>query len=170
LYVNFNSLKMKTRLLFPHSFKRIGWFLLIPSAVLGFFVVFFDLQLDFLDMQVFAVYTGGFNLSGNSSHFLRCVSNNITDEIAGVLFLLGAIFVAFSKEKNEDEFIARIRLDSLLWATYINYAILILCFLFVFDFGFLKVMIFNMFTILILFIVRYYFTLYRAQKSLSYEK
>jgi hypothetical protein len=73
-------------------------FLLIPSAVLGFFVVFFDLQLDFLDMQVFAVYTGGLNLSATLP-FFKVVSNNITDEIAGVLFCLAPSSSLFERKE-----------------------------------------------------------------------
>jgi hypothetical protein len=78
--------------------------------------------------------------------------------------------VAFAKEKHEDEFIAKIRLESFLWATYINYAILLFSFLFFYGIGFMYVMIFNMFTIIILFIVRFNYILYRSTKQLQYEK
>jgi Ca2+-dependent lipid-binding protein len=83
---------------------------------------------------------------------------------------LGAVMVAFAKEKHEDEFIAKIRLESFLWATYINYAILLFSFLFFYGIGFMYVMIFNMFTIIILFIVRFNYILYRSTKQLQYEK
>ena len=78
--------------------------------------------------------------------------------------------VAFSKEKHEDEFVAKTRLESLVWAIYVNYAILTLCFLFFFNMEFLLVMIFNMFTVLIFFIIRFYYVLYKSNKSLSYEE
>jgi len=78
--------------------------------------------------------------------------------------------VAFSKEKTEDEFILRTRIDSLLWATYINYFILIFCFIFFFGFEFLYIMIFNMFTILIFFIFRFNYVLYKEAKNLNNEK
>ncbi|HNX85002.1 MAG TPA: hypothetical protein PKK03_11175, partial [Bacteroidales bacterium] len=85
-------------------------------------------------------------------------------------FIISAFFVAFSREKTEDEFIARIRLESLLWATYINYGILLFCFMFFYDFGFFYVMIINMFTVLVIFIIRFQYLLHRAKKSLSHEK
>lgn len=56
------------------------------------------------------------------------------------------------------------------WATYIYYVILLFCFLFFFEMEFLCVMIFNMFTILVIFIIRYYYILHRAIESLSHEK
>jgi len=119
-------------------------------------------------MKVFTIYSG----SGvfQDSVLFGMIKANLTGTLVGVLFLIGAIFVAFSKEKSEDEFIAKVRLESLLWATYINYGVLIFCFLFFYEFEFLYVMIFNMFTILIFFIIRFYYILYRAKKSLSHEK
>ncbi|MGB8358747.1 MAG: hypothetical protein WCD55_09040 [Bacteroidales bacterium] len=159
---------MKTKLLLPNHFKKIGWILLIPSALFGLFIIISDYEFKFLNMKVFTIYSG-------SGVFQRpvlfgMIKANLTGTLAGVLFLIGAIFVAFSKEKSEDEFIAKVRLESLLWATYINYGVLIFCFLFFYEFEFLYVMIFNMFTILIFFIIRYYYILYRANKSLSHEK
>jgi len=116
---------------------------------------------------MFAIYSDWF--LGDKAIF-GLVKDNISNEILGILCIIGAILVAFSKEKYEDEFIAKIRMESLVWATYINYAILILCILFFYGFGFMYVMIFNMFTILFLFIVRFYYLLYKSNKSISHEK
>ncbi|MFN8208016.1 MAG: LPXTG cell wall anchor domain-containing protein [Bacteroidales bacterium] len=160
---------MKTRLLFPHRCKRIGWILLIPSTVLGILILFFDFKFDFMDSKLFTIYSQGF--PGDHPVWFGLTGNgNYSPTIAGILFVLGAILVAFSKEKEEDEFIAKTRLESLVWATYINYAVLAICFLFFFNMEFLLVMIFNMFTILIFFIARFYYILYKSKKSLGHEK
>ena len=160
---------MKTKLLFPYRFKKIGWILLVPATVLGILYLFFDFEPDLLKVNVFAIYATGEFLSG-SSRLFQMVGNNITDEIAAVLFIVGALFVAFSREKTEDEFISKTRLESLVWATYVNYAILIFCILFFYDMAFFWVMILNLFTILIFFILRFYFILYLSKKSLGHEK
>jgi hypothetical protein len=161
---------MKTNILFPNQFKRIGWILLLPSTILGILIIFFDFKLKFLDLNVFAIYSSSIDFLGGSTNIMGFEKNNITDEIIGILFIVGAVFVAFSKEKQEDEFIAKTRLESLVWATYMNYAVLILCILFFYNIGFLLVMIFNMFTILIFFIIRFYYILYKSNLSLSHEK
>jgi hypothetical protein len=158
---------MKTKLLFPNRFKRIGWILLVPSTILGILIIFFDFSFEFLDLNVFAIFSDSFFGPDTIFGFEK---NNITDEITGILFIIGAIFVAFSRERNEDEFIAKTRLESLVWATYINYAILIFCFIFFYSTGFFLVMIINMFTILIFFIFRFYLILYITNKSLGHEK
>lgn len=158
---------MKTRLLLPNYLKRVGWMLLVPSTLLGLFILISDYEFGFLNARVFTFYSSNFM---EEPHFFTLIKANLTGTIIGILFLIGAILVAFSKEKSEDEFIAGVRLESLLWATYINYGVLIFCFIFFYEFEFLYVMIFNMFTILIFFIIRFYYMLYRANKSLSHEK
>jgi hypothetical protein len=159
---------MKTKFLFPNQWKRIGWIILVPSAILGISILFFDFKFKFLDSNVFTIYSK--ELFAQSPTILGFIKGNYANTITGILFLLGAILVAFSKEKREDEFIAKTRLESLVWAIYVNYAILAICFLFFFNVEFLLVMIFNMFTVLIFFIIRFYFVLYKSKKSLSYEE
>ena len=158
---------MRTSLLFPYQFKKIGWVLLIPSAIIGVFILFLNVKFQFLDSKVFTVYSASLN---DTPVWFTLIKGNYASTIAGVLFLVGAILVAFSRQKQEDEFISRTRLESLMWAVYLNYGVLIICFLFFFNFEFLQVMIFNMFTILLFFIIRFHYTLYRNNKSLSNEK
>jgi hypothetical protein len=83
------------------------------------------------------------------------VKNNVFDELIGLLLIAGGLFIAFSKEETEDEFIAKIRLESLVWATYFNYAILMLSVIFVYGMSFFGVLVFNMFTLLLFFIIRF---------------
>ena len=50
-YICYKIYNMKTRFLLPHKCKLIGWILLIPSAILGYFVVFSDLEFKFLELK-----------------------------------------------------------------------------------------------------------------------
>ena len=96
--------------------------------------------------------------------------NNVLNEIIGVILIISGLMVAFSKEKQEDEFISKLRLESLVWATYVNYAVLLVSMLFVFGISFLWVMIFNMFTILLFFIVRFNWQLRKLNKIVENEE
>lgn len=151
---------MKTKFLFPNRFKRIGWIILVPSVILGILIFCGIVDFKFLEVKVFAIYSGSL-LPGGETVF-GVINENISEEIFEILCIVGAILVAFSKEKQEDEFIAKTRLESLVWATYINYAILILCLIFFYGVGFLYVLWFNMFTLLIFFIIRFYYILYKS--------
>ena len=159
---------MKLNFLFPSKFKRIGWFTLIPSAIIGLLILIYEYEPSFLDFNVPAIFVDEL-FSVNRKTF-RMVANNILNEILGVLIIISTFFVAFSKEKSEDEYISKIRFDSLAWAVYFNYAILILTVLFIYDFAFLWVMVFNMFTVLLFFIVRFNWQISKLKKSASYEE
>lgn len=158
---------MKVNYLFPNKFKNIGWLIFIPSAIIGFITLILEYEPDFLNFNVPAIFID--ELFGEK-HFFGIIDNNIWNEILGVLIIISALFVAFSKEKLEDEYISKIRLESLVWAVYANYAILLISFLFIFDLSFLWVMIFNIFTILLFFIIRFNWQISKLKKSARYEE
>ena len=143
---------MNTNYLLPQKFKTIGLVLLVPTLLLAVLYLFYDFELSFLDLRVFSIINEP--LLGDTAHF-KFIENNITNELIAVFAILSLIFIAFSKQKIEDEFVAEIRLKSLLGATYINYLVLLFCILFFYDFTFLWVMMFNMFTLLIFFIIHF---------------
>jgi len=152
--------------LFPNSFKKLGWFILVPSVIAGLLVIHFNIEPTLFDLKVPALIADKEGLSFDKK-YITIIENNILIEILGVLILVGSLFVAFSKEKQEDEFIAKIRLESLVWATYFNFAILLLAMLIIYGFSFYYLMIFNMFTIPIYFIIRFNWQL---RKIKNYEK
>ena len=158
---------MSTRFLFSHTFKPVGWFLLIIGIVLGIILMLNDFEYPTIEMPVYP-------LIGEHDVFskppLEWSKNNIIDEIAAILIIIGGIFVSFSKTKDEDEYISKIRMESLIWATYVNYIVLFIAILFVFDLTFFNVMICNMFTILLFFIARFQFMLYKFKKSVTDEE
>ncbi len=160
---------MKLNFLFPNKFKKVGWFTLIPSVIIGLLTLIYEYEPSFLDFNVPAIFVDELLFSVNRKTF-RMVTNNILNEILGVLIIISTFLVAFSKEKSEDEYISKIRFESLAWAVYFNYAILILTLLFIYDFAFLWVMVFNMFTVLLFFIVRFNWQISKLKKSASYEE
>ena len=158
---------MKFNYLFPNKYKKMGWIILIPSAIIGLLTLIYGYEPSYLNFNVPAIFIDEFFSDKN---FVGLVDNNVLNEILGVLIILSSLFVAFSKEKTEDEYISKIRLESLVWAVYFNYIILLLSFLFIFDFSFLWVMIFNMFTILLFFIIRFNWQISKLKKGTHYEE
>ena len=142
---------MHANLLLPNKYKWVGIFLLIPTLLLGILVRFRDFSLGFLDMP-FAkkISTGSLNLDENI---------NLTDELALSGIIVGLLFIAFAREKQEDEYISSIRLESLQWAVLINYSLLLIAIWAIHGFAFLDVMVYNMLTVLIIFIVRFHVVL-----------
>lgn len=153
---------MKTSYLFPSHYKRIGWIFLIPSIVIGVISLIYEIEPQALEFKVPALFIDKF-LGENK--LAGIVTNNLFNEIIGVFIIVSSVFVAFSREKFEDEYISKIRLESLVWAVYTNYIVLLLALLFIYDYSFMFVMIFNMFTILLFFIVRFYWQLNKLKKQ-----
>lgn len=153
------------KLLLPHRFKKVGWILFIPALILGLVLMFngfAGLGWEIKTLTFSNHIDEPFNLS-----FQKV---DITNTLAGTLLIVSCLLIGFSKEKNEDEYIQSLRLSSLLWAVIVNYTVLLIAFLFFFDFAFLYVMIYNMFTVLLLFVFRFNFLLFKSKSLLAYEK
>lgn len=158
---------MKSSLLLPHKYKRLGWVLLIPAAIAGIWITMFQPEGKGIPMKVFAIASS--ELLGDDVYF-GFVHTDITFTLIGVLIIIGGLLVVFSAEKREDEFIRSLRLNALLWAFLINYLLLLLCFLFVYGMSFFLVMAFNMFTLLVIFILRFYYLLHIHSKTAKDEE
>lgn len=160
---------MKTSYLFPYRFKKISGFLFWISLLLICGYVMFDNYGNFeIKTKVFAI-VGDTGLLGGSEWF-NWVENSIVDEILFILLIASGLVYAFSKEKTEDEMVSKIRLDSLVWATYFNYIIILLCYMFLYGFAFLNVMMIALFSHLLFFIIRFRWMMYKQNKLSSYEE
>lgn len=159
---------MKTNFLFPNSWKMVGWLLFIPGIMLVLVGSFLNVSLDdFLQTKVLALYSDP--ILGTSGWF-TWVENGIADELLTVMVIGGGLLVGFSKTKNEDEMISSLRYESLVWATYLNYGIILFTTLFVFGVAYMNVLIHNLFTLLFFFILRFHYRIYKVSKSADYEE
>lgn len=147
---------METKFLFPNRYKKIGWIFFIISALLWVYVTVTESEFSFLQTKTFAIAANEFF---DKDKFFCMVDVNLTYSLIGVLFIIGSLLIVFSKEKVEDEFIMKLRLSSFQWAVLVNYLLLLFLFLFVYGASFLTVMVYNMFSVIILYIVRFNYLL-----------
>lgn len=103
-------------------------------------------------------------------HYFTFIENNILDELICIILIVGALLVAFSREPMEDEFILKLRLESLIWATWVNYLILLFAILFIYDFPFFTALVLHMTTTLLLFIAKFRWSLYKSTKLAAHEE
>lgn len=158
---------MKQKLLLPNRFKRIGWLIFIPATLMGVYLVFAESDSLSINSTVFAIYADEF--LGETRYF-SFIKTNIVSTLVGTLYIIGGLLVGFSRERNEDEYISSLRLNALLWAVLVNYVLLLFMFVFVYGIGFINVMVYNMFTILVIFIARFNYSLYHNTKTESNEE
>jgi hypothetical protein len=157
---------MKTNYLLPNKYKLLGWILFSLGIAFGLYFILGDFETEPLKIKVLSIFH---NLNGGPKEFkyFEVIENGIAFEITLLAIIIGGLIIGFSKEKTEDEFISKLRNESLVWAIVFNYLILILGVIFVYDFTFLDVLLFNMFTPLIFFIIRFNFL---KHKSISDEE
>jgi len=141
--------------LFPNRYKIIGWFIFIPSLILGLIsltgVMNFQINLP-------VIYNSGFFNDGQDG-FLKTAEIDLFPNLFGILIIIGGILVGFSKEKIEDEYISSLRLKSVFWSLIVSYSIVLLLFITVFGSLFLTIMILIMFLPLVLYIFRFNYLL-----------
>jgi uncharacterized membrane protein YkvI len=151
LLVNQTLQIMKSPFLFPFWFRYLGLVLIVAHVP----VVLFRKQLG-LDSQDDTIRAGLFN-----SHHLFFI-------FTALLMLIGLFFLAFAKEKIEDEQISKLRLDSLKWAICLNYLILIISLIFTENIH--HILELNLWVPLIFFIIRFRWAIFRLNLSLNREE
>jgi len=161
---------MKSRLLFPHAFNLIGWLLALPGFVLGYLVVYNDYKIPGFELV----------LRNKSTVFLSN-AENFTNELALTMVIIGLLFIAFSKQKGEDELTAKIRLNALYWGILVNfcwYGVLMVIAIISsivhirsiqniveFTTNDLDFTVYNLFMPLVIFIARFYYLLYKNKEE-----
>ncbi|WP_162126150.1 hypothetical protein [Flavobacterium phycosphaerae] len=154
---------MKTHFLLPNKFKVVGWFLFVPCFVFSILVSILNINLDsYLKVKVFAFTETG--IMEPDSYF-TFTENSIADELLLFGLIIGGILIGFSKLKTEDEFTSKIRYESLVWATYLNYGLILLFTIFIYGISYLNVLFYNTFTLLLFFIIRFHYQIYKLNKT-----
>src|ERR1700710_1902789 len=143
---------MKPHFLFPYWFRYLGWGLVIAHVPLSMIGRIYGM-VNPLDTKP----NGEALFTGEHLFFISTT----------LLMSLGLFLVAFAREKMEDEQIWQIRLDSLRWAIYLNYIILIASLVFIEDVGHMLEL--NLWVPLLFFIIRFRWVFYRLNRSLSRE-
>jgi hypothetical protein len=143
---------MKSIPLLPHRFKLVGLALLIPGIILGILSLYFELRPDFL------------NVKTNTEMFFMN-TQNLLDEIALTLTLLGLLAIAFSREKIEDEFVGQLRLNSLMWSFGLYYLIILLAVWVLYSDNFWTLMVYHLIMPIVFYVVLFRINILRASMS-----
>ena len=148
--------------LLPYRYKIPGWLLLAPALLAGLLYILLgnEFPVD-THITLFGYFGVEFMSSHHSGSGFRLDKIELLPNLISILFLIGGMLVVFSKEKKEDEFIHQIRLNSFQFSVFINYLLLLGCFLTIHGFAFLNVMLYNMFTVIIIYLLRFHYLLFK---------
>ena len=151
---------MKKNYLFPHQFQWIG----LAIAIAAFVALSIGSFTDF-SIRMPALYNGAISFNDdNPRGFFRMADTGMFS-IAMPLLIIGLIFLGFSKEKVEDEFVQYLRSQSLIWSTYVTAGLFILGTLLIYGITYLLIPYMVFFVFLLLFIIKFKIALYRFNKG-----
>lgn len=158
--------RMKRIPLLPNPFKKVGRILLMASILFFIANVAFDLESEMFTVNVFSIFSA---VGLEDGSWFTVSEQDISYTLFSCLLIGGGLLVMFSKEKVEDEFIQSIRMDALLWSVLVHFILLMIAFLSVYGLPFLSVVFYNTYTLLVVFILRFHYLLYK-NGVLSNEK
>ena len=161
--------------MFPYRFRWIGWCLFLPFALMfilsGITEIIDD---DLITLPTLMIEIGRLNVfytDGDSVGILtQFREEGMFHEICIVAMSLGLLFVAFSQERDEDEFVEHLRLHSFVWAIKINTVLLILGTWFFFDGLYIWFMLFWMFSLFLIYIAKFQWELRNMRKEVGREE
>jgi hypothetical protein len=139
------------KFLLPYQWKLAGIVLAVTGTISAILYLLFDFKYK---MTVFAVYSSFLETKTFASF-----RTNVADEIILIILLAGLSLIVFSKEKNECEEMDALRLSAFFRALILNNLFLLFSILFIFGTGFIAMLVLNLFSFLILYLVFFYIKL-----------
>ena len=160
-----NKLKtMKKDYLFPYRFKWIGWSLFLPFALLFFVGGMFTNAIDD-DLISFPTLVIEAGFHHDAELFVGVQHEGMFEEICIVAMSLGLLFVAFARERDEDEYVEHLRLHSFVWAIKANTVLLILGTWFFFGGLYLWFILFWLISLFLIYIAKFQWELRKMRKE-----
>ena len=135
--------------LLPYPWKFVGILLSLCGIVLAIFYLWFDFRFT---LPVFAVYS-----SFLETKMFTTFSTNFADDLILLLLLTGFGLIVFTKERIEFEQMDLFRTKALVFALIANFIFLIFSILFIFGSGFIGVLILNLFSLPIFYLIIFHF-------------
>lgn len=156
--------------LLSNSYKKLGWILFLIFFLPSVFIWITEWEPGFLDVKVPTIFsTDVFTFKDGKLSFkaFEMAKNNLANEICSFFFLSGMLLLIFSQEKDEDEYIMKIRLDSFLKATLINGFIILGSIVFIYDFFFFYIMTLNLVLFFLIYIIRFEWILWKRRREVE---
>ena len=122
--------------LLPPLYRRIGWVLAVPFAAACIYVL-----------------TEAINMG------------QWLDEVSVIGLTIALLLISFSRERQEDEYIAALRTKALVWAVYVSYIILIIGTVSIYGDAYLYFLFSNLFTLPIVFILKFRWMMHQLNKE-----
>ena len=130
-----------------YKWRYPGWALIIVGVIFTVLYVNFDFRLS---LPIFAVFS-----YFSEMKFMVTYTTNVTDEIMMLCLLIGFFLLVFSKDRNVLPEFENLRGKALYKALFNNSIIMFVSILFIYGQGFFIIMVLNLYSVFILYLIFY---------------
>lgn len=95
----------------------------------------------------------------------KMVETDFSSTILPIVALIAFNFVAFSKEKDEDEYIGKLREGSFVFSVFVSSVLFVMSTLLIFSLDYLWVVYLDYFVFLLIFALKFQFGLFKFRKE-----
>ena len=157
---------MKQNYLLPHGFKRVGLIMLVPFLVACIWLLCGPCEGDWFIVDVPALFT--LDIASTSEWFGMTATDPV-NEICMLGLLVSLVFIALSKEKDEDEMTAVVRMQSFVWGFWCTAILMLVAILFVYDLAFMYFAFAYVFICFIMYICKFNYEMTLIRRSQNEE-
>ena len=153
---------MKQNYLLPHGFKRVGLIMLVPFLAACIWLLCGPCEGDWFLVDVPALFT--LDIASTSEWFGMTVTDPV-NEICMLGLLVSLVFLALSKEKDEDEMTAVVRMQSFVWSFWCTAILMLVAILFVYDLAFMYFAFASVFVCFIMYICKFNYEMIQIRRT-----
>ena len=157
---------MKKNYLLPHNFKMIGLIMLVPFLAACIWLLLGPCEGDWFIVDVPALFTLDI---ASTSEWFGMTSTDPVNEICMLGLLVSLVFIALSKEKDEDEMTAVVRMQSFVWSFWCTAVLMLIAILFVYDLAFMYFAFASVFVCFIMYICKFNYEMIKIRRVQNEE-
>ena len=148
---------MKQNYLLPHGFKRVGLIMLVPFLAACIWLLCGPCEGDWFTVDVPAL--------ASTSEWFGMTATDPVNEICMLGLLVSLVFIALSREKDEDEMTAVVRMQSFVWSFWCTAVLMLVAILFVYDLAFMYFAFASVFVCFIMYICKFNYEMIKIRRT-----
>lgn len=150
--------------LLPYRFKRIGMYMFIPFFAICLWCLFSgELEFEYLQWPCLSVFSQ--EIFGDHTVWFSVEKTDPINETGMLGLLVSMCFIALSKERDEDEMTAHIRMQSFVWSFWVLAGILAFGIFFIYDFTFAVFSFVAIFIVFAVYIIKFNLSMRRIRRE-----
>ena len=153
---------MKKNYLLPRNFKLIGLIMFVPFLAACIWLLLGPCEAECFTVKVPALFT--LDIASTSQRFGMTVTDPV-NEICMLGLLVSLVFIALSKEKDEDEMTAVVRMQSFVWSFWCTAILMLIAILFVYDLAFMYFSFASVFVCFIMYICKFNYEMIKIRRT-----